>query len=108
MGRSRVEKFAHSISDLERFRTVQIENLKKTMNIRYLPKRIALCDPDILPIVNPKIRALCKCYPEQAEKIVAKYGLHYDDFNHMIDDIKKYPLLRWKVKKIMKKIHKRI
>jgi len=58
--RSPVEKFAHSISDIERFRTVQMERLKKTMNIRYLPKKLHYVIMTFFQLLIPRYELCAK------------------------------------------------
>eukprot|EP00565_Helicotheca_tamesis_P005768 CAMPEP_0185728546 /NCGR_PEP_ID=MMETSP1171-20130828/3842_1 /TAXON_ID=374046 /ORGANISM="Helicotheca tamensis, Strain CCMP826" /LENGTH=375 /DNA_ID=CAMNT_0028397267 /DNA_START=174 /DNA_END=1301 /DNA_ORIENTATION=+ len=101
--KSRVQMFAQSMTDIEELRTEQIERLKKALHVDQLPEGVNICDPAIRPILNPKVRAVVEAFPLQAETIVRKYGLNSDEFNHMLEETKSNPILRWRVKSYMGK-----
>jgi len=101
--RHRVQMFARSMTEIEELRTEQIERLRKALNIEYLPRGFNICDPNILPLLNPKVRAVCEAFPLQAEEIVNKYGLNSNEFNQMLEETRGNPLFRWRVKKYIVK-----
>ena len=101
--RRRVQMFARSMSEIEDLRTEQMERLKKALKIDSLPAGINICDPNVLPILSPKVRAVCQAYPLQAEEIVKKYGLNSDEFNQMLTETRENPIFRWRVQKYMSK-----
>lgn len=103
--RRRIQMFARSITEIEHLRTDQMEKLRKALQLptssQQLPDNFNICDPNIMPLLSPKVRAVCEAFPLQAEDIVRKYGLNSDEFNEMLEKTKKDPLFRWKVKKEM-------
>jgi len=101
--RERVQMFARSMTDIEVLRAEQQEKLKRALNVDRLPEGINICDPAILPILSPKVRAVCEAFPLQAEEIVKKYGLNSDEFNQMLQETRGNPIFRWRVKKYMGK-----
>lgn len=101
--RRRVQMFARSMTEIEELRTEQIERLRKALNIEHLPAGFNICDPNILPLLNPKVRAVCEAFPLQAEEIVNKYGLNSNEFNQMLEETRGNPVFRWRVKKYIGK-----
>ena len=101
--RQRVQMFARSMTEIEELRTEQIERLRKALNIDHLPSGFNICDPTILPLLNPKVRAVCEAFPLQAEEIVQKYGLNSNEFNQMLEETRGNPVFRWRVKKYIGK-----
>jgi len=99
--RHRVQMFARSISDIEELRNDQMDRLKKALQIPTLPEGVNICDPNVLPLLSPRVRAVCEAFPLQAEDIVRKYGLNSDEFNEMLEKTKRNPLFRRRVKSEM-------
>lgn len=96
--RHRIQMFARSITEIEHLRTDQMEKLMKALKIPALPEGVNLSDPNVVPFLSPKVRAVCEAFPFQAEEIVRKYGLNSDEFNDMLEKTKKDPVFRWRVK----------
>lgn len=101
--RNRVQMFARSMSEIEELRTGQIEALTRSLHVDRIPDGLNMCDPSVLPILNPKVRAVCEAFPRQAEEVVKKYGLNSDEFNEMYEETQNNPVFRWRVNKYMEK-----
>ncbi len=97
--RRRVQMFVQSITEIEELRTEQMERLKRALNIDKLPPNMNLCDPNVLPLLDPKVRTVIEAFPLQAEVIVKKYGLNSDEFNHMLEETRGNPIFRWRVQR---------
>mmetsp|Transcript_25706 Transcript_25706/g.51150 ORF Transcript_25706/g.51150 Transcript_25706/m.51150 type:complete len:397 (+) Transcript_25706:241-1431(+) len=93
----RFELFAQSLVEIEELRSEQTEALKRSLHIKDVPKGVSMCDPNLLPLLSPKVKAVCEAFPLQAEEIVKKYGLNSDEFNKMLAETKSNPLFRWRV-----------
>jgi hypothetical protein len=100
--RRRVQMFVRSITEIEELRGEQIERLKQVLQLKSLPKGIDLCDPAVMPLLSPKVRAVCEAFPHQAEEIVKRYGLNSDEFNGMLEETRGNPIFRWRVEKFRK------
>lgn len=100
--RRRVQMFVRSITEIEELRSEQMERLKRALNIDKLPSDINLCDPNVLPLLNPKVKAVIEAFPLQAEVIVKKYGLNSDEFNQMLEETRGNPVFRWRVERFKK------
>lgn len=100
--RRRVQMFVKSITEIEELRTEQTDRLKRALNIDKLPSNMDLCDPNILPLLSPKVRAVVEAFPLQAEVIVKKYGLNSDEFNQMLEETRGNPIFRWRVQRFRK------
>ena len=101
--RKRVQMFARSMSEIEELRTEQLKALTRSLHVDRIPEGINICDPQVLPILSPKVRAVCEAFPLQAEEIVKKYGLNSDEFNEMYEETQNNPVFRWRVNKYMEK-----
>jgi len=93
----RFELFAKSLVEIEELRSEQTEALKRSLHIKDVPKGVSMCDPNLLPLLSPKVKAVCEAFPLQAEDIVQKYGLNSDEFNKMLAETKSNPIFRWKL-----------
>ena len=100
----RLQNFAHTLDEIEDLRDSQTTALKRSLNVRNLPNNLRVCDPNILPFLSPKIQTVCEAFPLLAEDIVRKYGLNSEEFNKMLEETRKNPVLRWRVNRYMKKI----
>ncbi|GMH57131.1 hypothetical protein TrLO_g11440 [Triparma laevis f. longispina] len=100
----RLQNFAHTLDEIEDLRDSQTTALKRSLNVRSLPNNLRVCDPNILPFLSPKIQQVCDAFPLLAEDIVRKYGLNSEEFNKMLEETRKNPVLRWRVNRYMKKI----
>ena len=100
--KDKVQLFAESIRDIERLRSDQVERLKKALAVDDFPSSISISDPTLLPFLSPKVRAVVKAFPLQAEDVVKKNGLDSTDFNNMLEETRSNPIFRWKVQKMLK------
>lgn len=100
--RRRLQMFVKSITEIEELRTEQMARLNKALNIDKIPSNVNLCDPNVLPLLDSKVRSVIEAFPLQAEAIVKKYGLNSDEFNQMLEETKGNPVFRWRVQKIKK------
>lgn len=100
--RRRLQMFVKSITEIEELRTEQMARLNKALNIDKIPANVNLCDPNVLPLLDSKVRNVIEAFPLQAEAIVKKYGLNSDEFNQMLEETKGNPVFRWRVQKIQK------
>uniref|UniRef100_A0A7S2JZP0 DUF4168 domain-containing protein n=1 Tax=Leptocylindrus danicus TaxID=163516 RepID=A0A7S2JZP0_9STRA len=101
--RKRIQMFARSMAEIEDLRTSQTQRLMNACNVERLPDGINICDPQVLPLLSPKVRAVCDAFPLQAEDVIKKYGLNSDEFNNMLEEAHRNPVFRWRVKKYMSK-----
>jgi len=101
--RRRVQMFVQSITEIEDLRAEQTKRLQNALNIDVLPPTIKISDPAILPILDPRVRAVVEAFPLQAEEIVKKYGLNSDEFNQMLEENRTNPVFRRRVKNYMQK-----
>eukprot|EP00587_Corethron_hystrix_P008096 CAMPEP_0113315594 /NCGR_PEP_ID=MMETSP0010_2-20120614/11201_1 /TAXON_ID=216773 ORGANISM="Corethron hystrix, Strain 308" /NCGR_SAMPLE_ID=MMETSP0010_2 /ASSEMBLY_ACC=CAM_ASM_000155 /LENGTH=327 /DNA_ID=CAMNT_0000172129 /DNA_START=386 /DNA_END=1369 /DNA_ORIENTATION=- /assembly_acc=CAM_ASM_000155 len=102
--RQRAELFAQSLVEIEELRTDQTEALKRSLHIKDFPRGVSMCDPSILPLLSPKVKAVCNAFPLQAEEIVKKYGLNSDEFNKMLAETKSNPIFRSKVGQLIENV----
>ena len=100
--RDTVHLFCKSIRDIEKLREDQVDRLKKSLNVDSFPTSISISDPTLMPFLSPKVRAVVKAFPLQAEDVVKKNGLDSDEFNSMLQEVRSNPILRWKVQKTLK------
>lgn len=99
----RVNMFARSMTEIEDLRTEQTERLKKSLNVESLPSDLNICDPNVIKLLNPRVRAVCEAFPLQAEEIIKKYGLDSDEFNQMLAETRENPFFRWRLKNSIEK-----
>jgi len=102
--RSKVQSFCRSIRDIEKLREHQVDRLKKSLNVDSFPSSISISDPTLLPFLSPKVRAVVKAFPLQAEDVVKKNGLGSEEFNNMLQEVRSNPIFRWKVQKQLKQV----
>lgn len=100
--RKRVEMFCESMQEIEQLRSDQMEKLKRSLHVQQLPPGMRLSDPNVLPFLSPKVRAVVEAFPLQAEEIVKKHGLNSDEFNRMLEQAQKNPLFRYRLNKYRK------
>lgn len=103
--RDKVQLFCQSIEEIERMRADQVDRLKKALRVDSLPKNIHLSDPELLPFLSPRVRAVVKAFPLQAEDIARKYGLQAEEFNQLLEESRSNPMMRWKMQKHLKQVH---
>lgn len=100
--KDKVKLFCESIRDIEKLRADQVERLKKSLQVESFPSSISISDPSLMPFLSPKVRAVVKAFPLQAEDVVKKNGLDSAEFNTMLQEVRSNPIFRWKVQKILK------
>jgi len=100
--KDKVHMFCESMSEIEQLREDQIERLKRSLKVSRFPDKLNISDPNLLPFLSPKVRAVVEAFPLQAEEIVKKHGLQSEEFNKMLDETKSNPLFRWKIQKQLK------
>ena len=100
--RRRVQMFVRSIDEIEELRAEQTERLKKALKLDKLPSNVNLCDPNVMPLLSPQVKAVIEAFPLQAEEIVKKYGLNSDEFNQMLEETRGNPVFRWRVQRFRK------
>lgn len=95
-------EFSISLLEIEKLRFKQIEKLQRSLEIDKLPKDIDITNPLLLPLLSPKVRAVVKAFPLQANEIIYKNGLNPDEFNIMLKTVKTNPFFRWRVQRVAK------
>lgn len=100
--KDKVQLFCQSIQDIERLRSSQVDRLKKALHVDDFPASISISDPTLMPFLNPKVRAVVRAFPLQAEDVVKKNGLDSTEFNNMLQEVRSNPIFRWKVQKYLK------
>jgi hypothetical protein len=102
---SKFREFSESMFEIENLRVNQIERLQRSLAVDQFPQNVDITDPSLLPFLSPKVRAVVRAFPLQAEEIVKKHGLQSEEFNEMLKSAKTNPLFRWRVQKQVKKAH---
>merc|ERR1711862_486896 len=92
--KKREKMFCQSIQEIEQLQSNQMDKLKRSLRVQKLPEGISLSDPNVLPFLSAKVRAVVEAFPLQAEQIVKKYGLNSDQFNDMYSKMKGDPFFR--------------
>lgn len=100
--KDKIHLFCQSVRDIEKLRADQVERLKKSLHVVNFPASISISDPTLLPFLSPKVRAVVKAFPLQAEDVVRKNGLDSKEFNRMLQEVKSNPMFRWRVQKHLK------
>jgi hypothetical protein len=67
-----------------------------------------MSDPEILPAMNPIIQRLSQEFPKTACQIIAKNGLHIEEFNLLQEKVEKNFFYRVAVQNEIKKIEEEI
>lgn len=101
--KNKIQLFCQSIRDIEKLRSDQVERLKKSLRVDSFPASISISDPALIPFLSPKVKAVVRAFPLQAEDIVRKNGLDSKEFNIMLQEVKSNPMFRWKVQKLLKR-----
>lgn len=102
--RKRMKMFCESMQEIEQLREDHMKRLQRSLRVRQLPDGVSLSDPNILPFLSPKVRAVVEAFPLQAEQIIKKHGLNSDEFNEMLDRAKGNMVFRYRVDKCMKEV----
>lgn len=100
--KDKVQMFCKSMAEIEHLRADQVERLKRALHVSKFPAGVSISDPDLLPFLSPKVRAVIQAFPLQAEEIVKKYGLESDEFNKMLEETRSNPIFRWKIQNYLK------
>lgn len=99
-----INDFRKCLIEIERLRYVQMERLKRSLNIDALPIGIDITDPTIQQLLNPKVRAVVNAFPLQVEDIITKkYGYDMNEFNQLLGKVKSNTLFRWRVRNLGEK-----
>ena len=101
--RRKVRSFARSVAVIEELRGEQRELLRKSLNVERLPRAIGICDPFLLPLLSEKIQIACKSFPGRAEAIARKHGLEGGDFDKLLRETRRNPLMRWRINRYMRR-----
>lgn len=100
--RDKVQLFCQSVREIEQLRADQVERLKKSLHVDNFPSSISISDPTLIPFLSPKVRAVVRAFPLQAEDVVKRNGLDSEEFNRMLQEVRTNPIFRWKVQKHLK------
>ena len=100
--RDKLQLFSESLTEIEQLRADQVKRLTRALHVDKFPEHVHISDPNLLPFLNPKVRAVVEAFPYQAEEIVKRHGLQSDEFNKMLDETKSNPIFRWKIQKHIK------
>jgi hypothetical protein len=100
--RDKIQLFSETLTEIEQLRADQVRRLTKALRVDKFPEHVNISDPNLLPFLNPKVRAVIEAFPLQAEDIVKRHGLQSDEFNKMLDETKTNPIFRWKIQKQIK------
>mmetsp|Transcript_70376 Transcript_70376/g.159204 ORF Transcript_70376/g.159204 Transcript_70376/m.159204 type:complete len:225 (-) Transcript_70376:1003-1677(-) len=92
-----VAQFARATAKVERLREALERDLKRELRIDLLPPGV--CGPAYLPMLAPKVKAMCLAFPEKATELVVGDGVDPEEFNHMLARTKRDPFLRWKLRR---------
>lgn len=67
-----------------------------------------MSDPEILPAMSPIIQRLSQEFPKTASQIIARNGLHIEEFNLLQEKVEKNFFYRFAVQNEIKKIEEEI
>eukprot|EP00981_Chlorochromonas_danica_P003605 scaffold667_cov168-Ochromonas_danica.AAC.12 len=101
---SSIRRFAQTLREIENCRLKIREKIKRDLNLRDLPPRMA--DPDYLPAMSPNIQKACADFPQIANRVITLYGFHVEEFNALQEKLDKNWLFRLRVQNEVKKIEK--
>jgi len=104
--RERVQRFVQSITEIEDLRLNQTKKLAQVLKMDTdLPlAKIKISDPELQPLLDPKIRAVVQAFPYQANEIVKKYGFSENEFNQMLKQTRSFnPIFKWRIQHFMSK-----
>jgi hypothetical protein len=97
-----INTFARCLSEVEELREGNLEELRQSLQVDYLPP--VICDPNVRSLLDPRVRAVCDAFPLQAEEVVQRFGMGSDDFNSLLDRLRSDPIFRFRVKRSMSKL----
>ena len=97
-----INTFARCLSEVEELRKDNLEKLRQSLQVDYLPP--VICDPNVRSLLDPRVRAVCDAFPLQAEEVVQRFGMGSDEFNSLLDRLRSDPIFRFRVKRSMSKV----
>lgn len=97
-----INTFARCLSEVEELRKDNLEKLRQSLQVDYLPP--VICDPNVRSLLDPRVRAVCDAFPLQAEEVVQRFGMGSDEFNSLLDRLRSDPIFRFRVKRSMRKL----
>ena len=97
-----INTFARCLSEVEELRKDNLEKLRQSLQVDYLPP--VICDPNVRSLLDPRVRAVCDAFPLQAEEVVQRFGMGSDEFNSLLDRLRSDPIFRFRVKRSMSKL----
>lgn len=97
-----IDAFARCLSEVEELREGNLEKLRQSLKVDYLPP--VICDPNVRSLLDPRVRAVCDAFPLQAEEVVQRFGMGSDEFNALLDRLRIDPIFRFRVKRSMRKL----
>ena len=97
-----IDAFARCLSEVEELREGNLEKLRQSLKVDYLPP--VICDPNVRSLLDPRVRAVCDAFPLQAEEVVQRFGMGSDEFNALLDRLRSDPIFRFRVKRSMRKL----
>lgn len=65
-----------------------------------------MADPDYLPAMCPTIQKACKDFPNLANHIIRRNGLHVEEFNLLQEKLAKNIFFRYKIQKEIENLKK--
>jgi hypothetical protein len=101
-----VTRFAQALRKIETERIRIRDQIKRDLQLRELPPRMA--DPEYLPAMCPTIQKACKEFPQLANQIIRKNGLHVEEFNLLQTKLAKNVWFRYKVERELEKIKQEV
>jgi Domain of unknown function (DUF4168) len=93
-----IQNFRNSLIDIEILRKKQTQQLVRSLDMKKLPENLDITCESVLPLLSPKVRAVVKAFPFQAEEIVKRHGLDINEFNTMLRAAKANPFFRWRLR----------
>jgi hypothetical protein len=100
--KEKMQMFCESMTEIEHLRENQLERLRSSLRVDKFPPNVSISDPNLLPFLNARVRAVVEAFPLQAEEIVKKHGLQSDEFNHLLREARSNPIFRWKIQKYIR------
>lgn len=97
-----INTFARCLAEVEELRKDNLEKLRQSLQVDYLPP--VICDPNVRSLLDPRVRAVCDAFPLQAEEVVQRFGMGSDEFNSLLDRLRSDPIFRFRVKRSMSKL----
>lgn len=93
-------EFAGVAASVERLRSGLVADVKRELGSKATALPEGICGKAYLPVLNPKVLRLCAAFPEKATALVQSQGVSAASFNAVLTT--KNPLLKWRIKRILK------